>query len=145
MYSSGNIDVRNWVHLFESRCILKTRLQKILIKLAWTPYFVMQSAKFPTHNTINVYIYRYDVISWHDKCSTNWPMKHVTVSYVETPFQFRDVECNSKWKEWCSRDSISKGSKRRKQHDYIIQSLTNIDTGYELTDSISWIFFSPSS
>ena len=23
MYSSGNIDVRNWVHLFESRCILQ--------------------------------------------------------------------------------------------------------------------------
>jgi len=24
MYSSGNIDVRNWVHLFESRCIIAT-------------------------------------------------------------------------------------------------------------------------
>jgi len=22
MYSSGNIDVRNWVHLFESGCII---------------------------------------------------------------------------------------------------------------------------
>jgi len=22
MYSSGNIDVRNWIHLFESRCII---------------------------------------------------------------------------------------------------------------------------
>jgi len=22
MYSSGNIDVENWVHLFESRCII---------------------------------------------------------------------------------------------------------------------------
>jgi len=25
MYSSGNIDVRNWVHIFESRCISTCR------------------------------------------------------------------------------------------------------------------------
>jgi len=30
MYSSGNIDVRNWVHLFESRCIIVYR------QFAWT-------------------------------------------------------------------------------------------------------------
>ena len=29
MYSSGNIDVRNWVHLFESRCISHTPIYSI--------------------------------------------------------------------------------------------------------------------
>jgi hypothetical protein len=44
--------------------ILKTRIQKILIKFAPThlfreKYSVMESSKFPTHDRISVYIYRY--------------------------------------------------------------------------------------
>ena len=48
MYSSGNIYVRNWVHLFESRCILKVKQDdlKLHLELPEYMYFVYTVLRF---------------------------------------------------------------------------------------------------
>ena len=47
MYSSGNIDVRNWVHLFESRCILGCTVLQTS-NIAWQ-FWWTESLHSPVH------------------------------------------------------------------------------------------------